>query len=1158
MKNIFKFQNGNVFSRLKPYDPSNDWQWDYERGLVAGDTNRLQPAWKSNISGYDQGRYTPTSHGNLGVQKEHYNYTKGVEGQQYYRDFGDALLNDKGQFTDVGLNWAKAVDKLLPTGSKATFFDENGNLRKNWVVGDNDAHGRNIRRNFSNLSDYVKAIRNDQILGARHNVFLKRGKRYFYIDNNGQKQWVDPQDIGGFTVSKNPMEQGWEGQTYWDDYELTAPTTSSPTDPTRGAITASPYTGKDFNLRDFTNNLQKFVPGILGNVRLANTLAANSRIFDAKIKGLKPNLLQPYLTHRQVVGDEATKQAYYRRAAEGQTKATRPFTSDADRQMAYAMEARRVGNELKAQGDLADNQEIRRTSDESNQHEWANTQRRADVANNNIIELNKYNAAKQDLIAQKYAANHASWDNYLREKETRARQKQLQNDTLQKQIFALEDQNYIEDSLTPLRQAAVEAMNSNDPEIKKTAQQKIQDYRKRKQELELEMYRKMQNRNNMFTLYSASKGMKLTYKQKDDLLYKSAKDVVDHFRKMSKMSNDSTQKSYPKSRYKLVPHPKTRKMQQGGVAPFMVYTPVTLGGETNTQVSSTGNSTSSGKENKGKDTIDLIKSLFQKVSEGGLPVDVNNIYESVQKLFSQAQAFGEELSTNDIASIYLQSMQQLSNIKHSKEVYDKAKAAATQNEALNEFAVDALGHFIVQDKEGKLSKEANWQDVLKSGKNPITNAQLLSLREYHPEMLLAKGDNIIENTLYNGMGINKIGAQIKALAGKIGTSETKLDGITQVESNRVKQGLQVLQGLPDGNYKTTQLTKEQSQQAKAALNYIKGALSPSQRAILDTHGGTDYMIASFLSSQMDSTSELDIQPLTGKATNDSNSSSGKKGGTDTPASVQFLLGNGYSEVVEFNIGNSQSVKALGRFGILQDKEKNNLGQGSSLQDVSKSQFGPILDLDKATFGGTRLISSGYSHIILNNSDCIGLDLPVKRDFSGNYIPDFQQLSTIEKAEEKIHNNRITDPQQINKIYRDLGLPDKFDSNGNIIPQNYRRFAGIQVILDSKALKGGVPVNANEISEADDEERELFIEEMKKRGNKDYDLSDGFLWSSWGKDKLYKGTIFVPVREDIVAGYTSGGQPLDTDLPNNANQVMMMQYAPKTQQYQKTPPLSSLK
>jgi len=88
------------------------------------------------------------------------------------------------------------------------------------------------------------------------------------------------------------------------------------------------------------------------------------------------------------------------------------------------------------------------------------------------------------------------------------------------------------------------------------------------------------------------------------------------------------------------------------------------------------------------------------------------------------------------------------------------------------------------------------------------------------------------------------------------------------------------------------------------------------------------------------------------------------------------------------------------------------------------------------------------------------------------------------------------------------------------------------------LKGGVPLNINEISEADDTERELFIEAMKKE-NKDYDLSDGFLWSNWGRDKLYKGTIFVPVREDIVSGYISGGYPLDTDLPNDANKVAIM-------------------
>jgi hypothetical protein len=74
--------------------------------------------------------------------------------------------------------------------------------------------------------------------------------------------------------------------------------------------------------------------------------------------------------------------------------------------------------------------------------------------------------------------------------------------------------------------------------------------------------------------------LKITYKKKDDLLYKTARDAVDHFRKMSKMSNDSTLRSRTK-KITLIPHPggKTRKYQQGGVAPFGVFTPVAVGGE---------------------------------------------------------------------------------------------------------------------------------------------------------------------------------------------------------------------------------------------------------------------------------------------------------------------------------------------------------------------------------------------------------------------------------------------------------------------------------------------------------------------------------------------------------------------------------------------------
>jgi hypothetical protein len=67
--------------------------------------------------------------------------------------------------------------------------------------------------------------------------------------------------------------------------------------------------------------------------------------------------------------------------------------------------------------------------------------------------------------------------------------------------------------------------------------------------------------SNRYISFAAS-GTKITRKRKDDLLYKSARDVVEHFRKMSKMSDDSTQRSRPQRVFKLNSHPGgTRRMQ---------------------------------------------------------------------------------------------------------------------------------------------------------------------------------------------------------------------------------------------------------------------------------------------------------------------------------------------------------------------------------------------------------------------------------------------------------------------------------------------------------------------------------------------------------------------------------------------------------------------
>lgn len=971
---------------------------------------------------------------------------------------------------------------------------------------------------------------------------------------------------------------GWE--TYLDNsdnyYKLRRiPTpgnaTATPGSPTnkRTQITPQHRERYGFDWSKLGQGLQKVLgnPDLLAAGRFAGNLINNERVFNEQIKGINPDLKSSYHTHRQVVGDEATKQQFYRRAVQGEQRAAKPFTSDADRQIAYQMEAKRIGDELRAQGDLADNQEIRRTSDESNQHQWANTQRDTEVANVNRASINQANALRHNLLAQKHSAQWSSFDNFLQGIEYRKRQQLAQQEALDDQIFQIQQQQALLDDprITNAQkefQAVLDRHKLSDGRYDTDNEEVLaakRKYQSLQNQIAIEQYQKRkeyyQNRGTLF----GKSGTKLTYKKKDDLLYKSAKDVVEHFRKMSKISSDAQNRKKPKIE-KLAPHPKgsTKKYQQGGVAPFTVYKPVALGGETTTATETSSTNTTSKSSKEGYEQ-DLLKELFKSLQTEGLPSDVNGIFQAMNALMQRSQLFGTELSASDIQNMYLQQMQKLNAIKFNKAQYDKVQEIVNSKDAGSEFAVDQYGRIAVQDQEGKVSY-IKWSELKKNFDkyNPLHNSDLLSLRAYSPDQ--AFNSNILQ-VASNATSMSEIAKFLKGQLPNIGQSEKTIEGYTKQDSNLIKAGLQILKDAPAGDYKFSEYTKDQQKQAQMALNYLKGILPKNMKTLLQVNSemqgiSPDALIASMVGSTLDSDYKFEVDAVTGRGSKNSNGKTTE--GTDTPASVQFLLGNGYQETVEFNIGNSQSVKALGRFGILQDKEKNNLGQGSNFQEVSKSQFGPILDLDKATFGGTRLVSSGYSHIILNNSDCIGVDLPVKKDISGNYVPDFQQLAIIEKAEEKIHNNKITNPQQINQIYKELGLPDKFDSNGNIIPQNYRRFAGIQVILDSKALKGGLPINTNEVTEADDEERELFIEEMKKNGNKDYDLSDGILWSSWGRDKLYKGTIFVPVREDIVAGYTSGGYPLDTDIPNNANQVALMQYAPKTQQYQKTPPLSSLK
>lgn len=1089
---VFNNYRQHLLDQLAKYGEADDYgKW----------LNEMQARHSNiyNLAGGEKGNWEDIAYKNDLVGQYQQDYRGGLGNDGQYKRYGSIQLNDSDRydFNQTGIKTNQGTRYNIANPPTRT-------------SGDYSRSGYNYK-----VDNLYSAITDDRRLLGRKGDWDENSDEY--------KSW-----------QKDLNSKGWEtyldtSDNYYKLRRLNTPPSSTPQNQQKkNEILVGQ---KDDSTNSFWDKLstgfKNIAPDLLDALRLAGNMYNNERVYNESMKAIIPNLQQTYLTHRQVVGDEATKQAYYRRAAQGQTKAAQPFTSDADRQVAYMQEARRVGDELRAQGDLADNQEIRRTSDESNQHQWANTQRLTENANYNTTEINKANAARHQLTAQKYSADWTNLDQYLLGQQAKFQQKKSKQDAIEDYIKTLQMQDDlandpdIKDAYDNLEAEAKKLypngdINWSDPRLQ-DAKNKLSSTRRK-------------SMIKYYTLYAKS-GTKITKKDTTDkYLYKTSRDIVEHFRRMSKMTDDSRVRTMPKP-IKTSSHP--RKMQLGGVAPFTIYRPLGVGGETTTQTSTSTEGSKSSKDTAAKDKLDMIKEMFKAVQNTGLPIDVNVVYRDLNNLFSKAQAFGEELSTDDIASIYLQSMQKISNLKYSKENYDKAMAVATSNESLYEYAVDASGNYVVQDKDANLSLARSLEEAKEKGLNPITNQQLLNLRAYSPNMAFQKGDALISNIINNGMGINKIGAQIKALAGNLGSTEGKLEGISQIESGKVKAGLQLLaetKGTPDGHYSVTNYTKDQQNQVQAALKYIENMLSPSQKAILEAHGGTKQNIALFLTSQQDYINEQTISPLTGKASNKDNSKEGSEG-LKLDAATALISGKGYQGAIEFNPGTSYAVTVNARHSGFQKKSGENMGSGITMQEATTSTLDKVLDWNKATLGGSKLNPTGYNRIMINSDDVVGVDLPVGSDKN---TPDFTMLQKLQVLDQELLKKGIEDTpnnwKQINQVCQEVGLPAKYKNNGSLNEYSWNRFAAFQVTADDSVLVDKNAILSDILGVVEDDNVREQYEQVIQKNNKNYKLGSGFL--GLGKQALYQGTVFVPINSSYVASALSGGQNISMQQATN--------------------------
>lgn len=1088
-----------------------------------------------NLAGGEKGNWENVAYKNDLVGQYQQDYKGGLGNNGQYQRYGTIQISpdDRYDFNQTGIR----------TNQDTRYNIANPPRR---VSGDYSREGYNYK-----VDNLYSAITDDRRLLGR--------KGDWDENSNEFKQWQSDLNKSGWETYLDTKDNYYKLRRLtpkFDNQNGVSPTNSG----TRVPVGHQDKYG--FDWEKLKEGAQKLFsnPDLWATARLAGNLINNERVYDEALKGIKPVLRQTYNTHRQVVGDEATKQAYYRRAAQGQTKAVQPFTSDADRQMAYQFEAKRVGDELRAQGDLADNQEIRRTSDESNQHQWANTQRATEVANANRESLVRTNAEKHKLLAQKHSAQWSSIDNYLQGIEYRKRQKNAEQQALDDQIFSLQQQYELQSDPRIINaqkkyQAVLDkhklssgGYDTNNDEVIAAKR----EYQAVQTELAIEQYKKTKEYYQNKGVYSAKSGTKITHKKKDDLLYKSTKDVVEHFRKMSKMSSDAQNRKTPKIE-KLTSHPKgsTRKYQQGGTAPFTVYKPVALGGETTTSTQTGTSSTKSSKNEEGKDTLDFVKSLFKEVQ--GLPVDVNSVYSSMYGLLQKADLFGNELSTNDISLMYLQAMQQLSEVKYGKEVFEKAKDVATSNESLNEFAVTASGKYITQDKEGKI-KEATLKEIEEKDLNPITNEQLLFLRANNPELALRNGNYLVENVINNGIGINKIGAQIKALAGSIASSESKIEGISKVDSNNIKQGLQELANAPEGYYQVTKTSKNQSKQVQAAIAYIKNMLSPSQRAILDIHGGTDNLIQAFLSSQMGDNQEISITPLTGKAANKNGEDSGEK----VTATFNDLIQRQQVGIPrEFSMITKEENTKLYSFDAKYVPTLNKVNGDMSIQNMlATSEIGNILDSRLGiTFGDQVINPDNLKDIMFSvGGGATFVTLPCKYE-NGHKVVNFAIKDDFDEAIKEASkttpinwtDQRFT--QNLANILKKKGLDSLLTGNMELDPNMLGLFMVVEGYTTDRVKFNKNSKYIEKISNPDKELENRLNNALSTKGangkvqNYGVDINDwgiGPLFEG-GWDDIYHGSVFIPLNNDPVSAQI--GQ-------SNLNRAEARQLASEYQNYQK--------
>lgn len=555
------------------------------------------------------------------------------------------------------------------------------------------------------------------------------------------------------------------------------------------------------------------------------------------------------------------------------------------------------------------------------------------------------------------------------------------------------------------------------------------------------------------------------------------------------------------------------------------------------------------------------KDLFELVSKvDGLPNDTRALVSSLQNMFQMQQITGTA-DVSDLASTYLSNLYQIKMASYNKKEYDKAYTEVTKNGGLNEYAITASGQVIVMDEDDNL-KQISVSELLKgtSKYRPLTNSNLLYLRAYQPEYI---NNNQILNTVANGIGMEQVDKMIREKLSSLGTSESVRSGYSVKSDSYIAQGLNVLSQVEsaavagqtgmtlDGMYKNKIITKDQKQQAEAALQYIYNTLPDNAKTLLsikagnaaNPQAGAQAVILQLITSRMSQTNSSEttwegtLEQVTKSGKGGKGSGEGDGLGSDNIKTSPYLnmsrMIGGNPTSLSINKGTNYQMDVDGvNYPSIPGFDGKPIGK-TSLENLLVSGLqGVVTDKNAITFGNIVLSSADFDNVMYDGTGGTMAILPTKMSTTGRKVVDLEALDRWEAA---------------NKQLRDMGIKSIYDSDHQqeivqVLYQNqleklvnvstgsldYSAF-GQFMIVDGYAVDNSSKntfKNSSFVTKVDDNSDEIQIIERalstdKDQSNYKIDVDNWYDWN--GHDIVYKGSIYIPITSNQLQALTASGQ-----------------------------------